>query len=83
MEWHTVRSIWFWNGIKNKLEHRNKACSNCLIEKRSKNAEKPVLPIELLEFSPGEYLTSDRFELDKFKYITITDKLLGLILGST
>ena len=32
-------------------------------------------------FGPGEYLTSDLFELDKKDYITVTDRLSGLILS--
>ena len=67
--------------MKNELEHRNRACSNCMIEKRAKNPDKPVLPVDLLEYSPGKYLTSDLFELDKKTYITVTDRLSGLILG--
>ena len=81
MEWATIREIWWWNGIKNELEFRNRACSSCAIDKRAKNPDKPVLPVDLLEYSPGEYMTSNIFEIEKKIFITVTDRLSGLILG--
>ena len=68
-----------WN--ENELEQRNRACSSCAVEKRAKNPDKPILPVDLLEYSPGEYLTSDLFEIEKKIFITVTDRLSGLILG--
>ena len=37
--------------------------------------------MDLMFFGPGEYLTSDPFELDGKTYITVTDRLSVLILS--
>ena len=39
---------------------------------RTKLHQKPVLIIELTEYSPWEYLTTDSFEINKRNYITRT-----------
>ena len=38
-------------------------------------------PIELCEYSPGEYITMDLFELNRKYFIRITDKISGLMVG--
>ena len=37
--------------------------------------------MDLMFFGPGEYLTSDLFELEGKDYIMVTDRLSGLILS--
>ena len=64
--------------MKNHFEQNNRAFSCCQVEKRSKNGKEPVLPIDLLEYSLGELVTSDLFEIGKDVFITVTDS--GLIL---
>ena len=41
----------------------------------------PVLPMDLMFFGPGEYLTSNLFKLEGKPYLTVTERLSGLILS--
>ena len=72
-EWETVHQIWHWNGMKSQLEQHNRHCSSCQIDKQSKPTEKRVLPKDRLEFSPGDYLTTDIYEIDRAINITVTN----------
>ena len=47
----------------------------------SKFQQMPVLPIELCEYSPGEYMNMDLFKIKKKDFLPCTDKLSRLILG--
>ena len=57
--WSNVKKIWHWPSLKNDLNTMYEQCGTCQEEKRSKNKSKPVLPMDLLFFGPGEYLISD------------------------
>ena len=76
-----MKKIWNWPSLKNNLKTMYEQCDACQEEKRQKNKSKPVLSMDLLFFGPGEYITSDLFELDGKTYITVTDRLSGLILS--
>merc|ERR1711954_235367 len=81
MSWETAKKIWFWKSMKNKINQANLACGRCIEFSRSKFVQKPILPLELLDYGPGELLSCDLFEINKKDFITITCKLSGQILG--
>ena len=47
----------------------------------SKFQQMPVLPIELCEYSPGEYMNMDLFKIKRKDFLPCTDKLSGFNLG--
>merc|ERR1711954_427781 len=81
MFWETAKKIWFWKSMKNKINQANLSCGRCIEFSRSKFAQKPILPLELLDYGPGELLSCDLFEIDKKDFLTVTCKLSGQILG--
>ena len=67
--------------MKNEINQSNLSCGRCIEFSRSKFAQKPILPLELLDYGPGELLSCDLFEIDKKDFLTVTCKLSGQILG--
>ena len=67
--------------MKNEINQANLSCGRCIELSRSKFAQKPILPLELCDYGPGELLSLDLFKINKKDFITITCKLLGQILG--
>ena len=51
--------------MKNEINQANLSYGHCIKFSRSKFAQKPILPIELWDFSPGELLSLDLFEVNK------------------
>merc|ERR1711954_114905 len=81
MSWETAKKIWFWKSMKNEINQANLSCGCCIEFSRSKFAQKPILPLELCDYRPGELLSADLFKVNKRDYITITCKLSGQIPG--
>ena len=79
--WSNVKKIWHWPSLKNDPKTMCDQCEACQEEKRLKNKSNPVLSMDLLFLRPGAYLLSDLVELDEKTYITVTDRLSGLILS--
>ena len=62
--WTNVKKIWHWPSLRNDLRTLYERCSECQEHKWAKNKNKPILPMDLLFFGSGEYLTSDLFQLE-------------------
>ena len=78
---HETKAIWIWLGLHKEIQQSNRSCGKCIEFSRATFQQHPVLPIELCEYSPGEYMNMDLFKISKKDYLTITDKLSDLILG--
>ena len=57
MSWETAKKIWFWKSMKNKINQANLSCGCCIEFSRSKFAQKPILPVEVLDYGTGELLS--------------------------
>ena len=67
--------------MRNDWKAVHDRCGECQENRRAKNKSVPVLPLDLQFFGPGEYWTSDLFETNKKDFITVTDRISGLILS--
>ena len=79
--WSNIRKIWHWPSMRDDWRSLYERCSECQENRRAKNKNSPVLPLDLMFFGPGEYFTTDLFDLDRKDYFTVTDRLSGLILS--
>ena len=66
--------------MQNKINQANLSWGCCIKLTRSKFAQKPILPLELLDYGPGELLSCNIFEINKRDFLTVTCKLSGQIL---
>ena len=79
--WSNIKRIWTWPSMKSDWRAVHSKCGECQENRRSKNKSVPILPLDLQFFGPGDYWTSDLYEVDKKDYITVTDRISGLIIS--
>merc|ERR1711954_396139 len=51
MSWETAKQIWFWKSMKKEINQANLSCGRCIEFSRSKFVQKPILPLELCDYT--------------------------------
>ena len=81
--YNQVRKFWFWPDMKNMIMTKARGCTTCRIDKKSKERQVNVEPVELYEYGPGELWSTDLFQIPKgrgFQYfIIVVDRISGFI----